>query len=382
MTESIYKEEHQIFRDAFRKFVAREITPNVPKWEAERAVPRELWLKMGEQGYLCPWLPEEYGGLGLGFEYSVIINEELIRGDGFGVGVPLHSDVATPYLYSYGAPEIKDRWLPGCASGEAVTAIALTEPNAGSDLAAIRTSARRDGDFYILNGQKTFITNGFYADLIVAAVKTDPKAGHRGVSLILVDKHAPGFHRGRKLEKMGYHMQDTAELFFEDCRVPASHLLGVEGAGFKYMMEKLQRERLEVCIKCQVNAEEALKEALSYAKVREAFGRPIGDFQHTAFKLAEMATDVELGRVFLDRLIRLHIEGRDISQEVSMAKYWLGEMVNRVAYQAVQIHGGYGYMEEYRICRIFRDVRSLSIFAGTSEIMKLIISRNLGLAPK
>ncbi len=382
MTEPIYSEEHQIFRETFRKFVAREITPNVSQWEAERAVPRELWIKMGEQGYLCPWLPEEYGGLGLGFEYSVIINEELIRGDGFGVGVPLHSDVATPYIHSYATPETKKRWLPGCASGEIITAIGLTEPNAGSDLAAIRTTARRDGDGYILNGQKTFITNGFFADLIVVAAKTDPKAGHRGVSLVLVDKDAPGFHRGRKLEKMGYHMQDTAELFFEDCRVPASHLLGVEGAGFKYMMEKLQRERLEVCIKCQVNAEEALKEGLSYAKVREAFGRPIGDFQYTAFRLAEMATDVELGRVFLDHLIRVHIEGHDITQQVSMAKYWLGEMVNRVAYQALQIHGGYGYMEEYRICRIFRDVRSLSIFAGTSEIMKLIISRNLGLAPK
>lgn len=382
MTASIYTEEHQIFRETFRKFVAREITPNVSKWEEERAVPRELWIKMGEQGYLCPWLPEEYGGLGLGFEYSVIINEELIRGDGFGVGVPLHSDVATPYIHSYATPETKERWLPGCASGQVITAIGLTEPNAGSDLAAIRTRARRDGDGYILNGQKTFITNGFFADLIVVAAKTDPKAGHRGVSLILVDKDAPGFHRGRKLEKMGYHMQDTAELFFEDCRVPASHLLGVEGAGFKYMMEKLQRERLEVCIKCQVNAEEALKEGLNYAKVREAFGRPIGDFQYTAFRLAEMATDVELGRIFLDHLICMHIEGRDITQQVSMAKYWLGEMVNRVAYQALQIHGGYGYMEEYRICRISRDVRSLSIFAGTSEIMKLIISRNLGLAPK
>ncbi|VBB42678.1 Butyryl-CoA dehydrogenase [uncultured Desulfatiglans sp.] len=382
MTDSLYTEEHQIFRDAFRKFVAKEITPNVEQWEADRAVPRDLWLKMGEQGYLCPWLPEQYGGLGLGFEYSVIINEELIRGDGFGVGVPLHSDVATPYVHSYATPEMKERWLPGCATGEVITSIGLTEPNAGSDLAAIRTTARRDGDSYVLNGQKTFITNGYFADLVVVAAKTDPKAGHRGVSLILVDKDAPGFHRGRRLEKMGYHMQDTAELFFEDCRVPASHLLGAEGAGFKYMMEKLQRERLEVCIKCQVNAEEALKEGLNYAKVREAFGRPIGNFQYTAFRLAEMATDVELGRVFLDHLIRRHIEGNDITQQVSMAKYWLGEMVNRVAYQALQIHGGYGYMEEYRICRISRDVRSLSIFAGTSEIMKLIVSRNLGLTPQ
>ena len=379
MKEGVYTEEHQIFRDAFRRFVAKEITPHVPQWEADRAVPREVWLKMGEMGFLCPWLPEEYGGLGLGFEYSVIINEELIRGDGFGVGVPLHSDVVTPYIHSYGSSEIKEKWLPGCATGEVITAIGFTEPNTGSDLAAIRTKAVRKGDSYLLDGQKTFITNGFFADLMVVAVKTDPHAGYKGISLVLVDKDAPGFSRGRKLEKMGYHMQDTAELFFENCQVPSAHLLGEEGAGFKYMMEKLQQERLEVCIKCQVNAEEALQEAINYAKVREAFGRRIGDHQYIAFKLAEMATEVELGRTFLDRLIEEHIRGNEIVQRVSMAKYWLGEMVNRVAYQAVQIHGGYGYMEEYRICRIYRDVRSLSIFAGTSEIMKLIISRNLGL---
>ncbi len=382
MSETLFDtEEHQIFRESFRRFVAKEITPHVPEWEKERAAPRSIWQKMGEQGFLCPWLPEEYGGLGLGFDYSVIINEELLRGDAFGLGVPLHSDVAVPYIYSYATPEVKAKWLPGCATGETVTAIGLTEPNAGSDLAAIRTRAVKDGDSYVLNGQKTFITNGYYADLIIVACKTDPEAGHRGVSLILVDKDAPGFHRGRKLEKMGYHMQDTAELFFEDCRVPATNLLGEEGKGFKYMMEKLQQERLEVSIKCQVLAEEALKEALSYVKVREAFGKTIGDFQFSAFRLADMATEVQLGRTFLDSLIKAHLAGENIVQKVSMAKYWLGEMVNRIAYQAVQLHGGYGYMEEYRVCRLYQDVRCLSIFAGTSEIMKLIISRGLGLNP-
>ena len=380
MRDDLYTEAHQIFRDTFRKFVAKEITPNVAQWEAERAVPRKLWIQMGEQGFLCPWMSEEYGGLGVGFEYSVIINEELIRGDGFGVGVPLHSDVASPYIYSYGRPEIKNRWLPGCTTGEVITAVGFSEPNAGSDLAAIRTKAVKNGDSYVINGQKTFITNGYFADVVIVAVKTDIEAGHRGTSLILVDKDAPGFSRGRKLEKMGYHMQDTAELFFDNCIVPSSYLLGEENAGFRYMMEKLQQERLEVCIKCQVNSEEALKEALNYAKIREAFGRPLGSHQYLAFKLAEMATEVELGRTFLDQLIEEHIQGKDIVKRVSMAKYWLGEMVNRVAYQAVQIHGGYGYMEEYRICRIYRDVRALSIFAGTSEIMKLIISRNLGLS--
>ena len=379
MDNSIYAEEHQIFRNMFKKFVAKEITPNIDQWEREGGVPRELWLKMGEQGFLCPWLPEEYGGLGVGYEYSVILDEELIRGDGFGVSFSLHSDVVTPYINSYARPEIKERWLPGCATGETLTAIGMTEPNAGSDLAAIRTSAVKDGDAYVINGQKTFITNGSVADLIVVAVKTGREAGYRGISLILVDKDTPGFSLGRKLEKMGCHMQETAELFFEDCRVPASNLLGEEGEGFKYMMEKLQQERLGACLLCQVNAEEALKESLEYAKTREVFGRPIGNLQYNAFRLAEMATEVQIGRTFLDDLIAKHLRGENIVQQVSMAKYWLGEMVNRIAYQAVQIHGGYGYMEEYRICRIYRNVRALSIFAGTSEIMKLIISRNLGL---
>ncbi len=371
--------EHKIFRESFRKFVAKEVTPNVAAWEEAHEVPRSLWLAMGEQGYLCPWIPEEYGGLGLDFRYSLIINEELIRGDGFGVGVPLHSDVATPYLASYGTSQAKEKWLPGCVSGEVVTAVGFSEPGAGSDLAAIRATAVKHGDHYVLNGQKTFITNGFCADLVVVACKTDPAAGYNGVSLILVDKDAPGFVRGQKLNKMGGHMQDTAELFFEDCRVPVWHLLGQEGRGFKYLMDKLQQERLEVCIKCQVMAEECLKEGLAYAKTREVFGKPVGMHQANAFKLAEMATEVELGRTFLDTLVAAHMAGEDVVQRVSMGKYWLGEMVNRVAYAALQLHGGYGYMEEYRICRLSRDVRALSIFAGTSEIMKLIISRNLGL---
>ena len=375
----IYSEDHRIFRESLRRFLARELTPHADEWEAAGAVPRQFWLKMGEQGFLCPWIPEQYGGLGLGFEYSVIINEELIRADGFGVGIPLHSDVASPYLEAYGSEEAKERWLPGCVSGEVVTAVGFSEPEAGSDLAAIRTTAIKDGDHYILNGQKTFITNGYFADLVVVACKTDPSAGHRGVSLILVDKDAPGFSRGQKLRKMGGHMQDTAELYFSDCRVPTWHLLGQEGQGFKLMMAKLQQERLEVCIKCQVMAEECLKEGLEYAKTRHVFGKPVGVHQANAFVLAEMATEVEIGRTFLDSVILAHIKGEDVVQRVSMAKYWLGEMVNQVAYQALQLHGGYGYMEEYRICRLYRDVRALSIFAGTSEIMKLIVSRNLGL---
>jgi acyl-CoA dehydrogenase len=372
-------EDQKNFRRAFRKFVAMEITPYQDEWEKKRAVPRELWRKMGEMGFLCQWLPEQYGGLNLDFKYSVIINEELVRGGGFGVGVPLHSDVATPYIFSYGTEDLKRRLLPKTATGEAICAVGFTEPNAGSDLAAIRTKAVRDGDQYIINGQKTFITNGINADIIITACKTDATEKSRAITLIAVEADSPGFSRGRHLEKMGYHMQDTAELYFEDCRVPAGNLLGVEGKGFKYLMEKLDRERLEVCVKCQAMAEECFKEGLNYAKNRHTFGHPVADFQHNAFKLAEMATEVELGRTFLNTLVEEYIRGENINMKVSMAKAWLGEMVNRIAYKALQLHGGYGYCEEYRICRLYRDVRALSIFAGTTEIMNIIVARKLGL---
>jgi acyl-CoA dehydrogenase len=374
-------QEHSDFRKVFRKFVAKEITPHREEWDKAGIVPRDLWLKMGKQGFLCPWLPEEYGGLDVDVRYSLlIVNEELAWGDGFNVGVPLHSDVATPYLYSYGTEDLKRRLLPKTTTGEAICAVGLTEPDAGSDLASIRTSAIRDGDHYIINGQKTFITNGMTADIIVTACKVVSATGQKGISMIVVEGDTPGLTR-RKLHKMGQDGQDTAELAFEDCRVPAANLLGEEGQGFKYMMEKLARERLEVCVKCQAMAEEAFREALEYAKVREAFGRRIGDFEHNAFKLAEMATEVELGRNFLETLVAEYVSGENINQRVSMAKAWLGELVNRVAYHAVQLHGGYGYMEEYRVSRIYRDVRALSILAGTTEIMKLIIARGLGLKP-
>lgn len=378
----LFEESQELkdFRQVFRKFVAREITPNVDEWEHNRSVPRELWKKMGEQGFLCPWLPEEYGGFGVGIRYSLVtINEELIRGDGFGVGVPLHSDVATPYLYSYGTEDLKRRLLPKTVTGEAICAVALTEPDAGSDLASIRTKAVQDGDHYVLNGAKTFITNGINADIFVVACKIAGAMPSKSISLITVEADTPGFTRGRRLEKMGYHMQDTAELAFEDCRVPSENLLGERGMGFKYMMEKLGRERLEVSVKCQAMAEECLKEGLKYAKEREVFGKRVADHQYNAFRLAEMATNVEVGRNFLNTLVEEYEAGKNINTKVSMAKAFLGEMVNKVAYQALQLHGGYGYMEEYRICRLFRDVRALSIFAGTSEIMKLIIARSLGI---
>jgi acyl-CoA dehydrogenase len=376
-------EENQNYRDfrqVVRKFVAREITPHTKEWEHNRSVPREIWLKLGKQGFLCPWLPEEYGGHGLDYGYSFIVSQEIVRGDGFGVTVGLYCDTATPYIYNFGSEELKRRLLPKCTTGEAIVVIDFTEPNAGSDLAAIRTRAVLDGDHYVINGQKTFITGGVFADIHVVACKTDPSGGSKGITLIVVESNTPGLST-RQLEKMGWHKQDTAEVFFEDCRVPVGNLLGEEGKGFKYMMEMLPRERLTICLECQALAEECLKEALNYSKVREAFGRPIGNFQHNAFKLAQMATEVEIGRTFLNTLVAEFIKGEDITLKVSMAKAWVCEMAQRVAYDALQIHGGYGYMEEYRICRLYRDLRGFPIFGGSTEIMKLIIARRLGLNP-
>lgn len=376
----MYQDEHVIFRDSFRKFVEREIVPHIPQWEAERMTPREAWAKMGASGFLCPWLPEEYGGSGADFLYSVVIAEELARAGAVSLMAPLHSDIIAPYIHRLGTEAQKRRWLPKCASGEIVLAIAMSEPNAGSDLAALATRAERDGDAYVVNGSKTFISNGIQADLVVVACRTDRNArGSRGISLLCVERGTPGFSRGRKLEKMGLHAQDTAELIFEDCRVPAGNLLGEENKGFHYLMEHLQQERLIVIIMAQAMAEAMLDMTIAYAGERKAFGQTIGSFQHNAFKIVEMATEVRLGRTFLDRLVDRHAAGEDIVTDVSMAKAWTAEMANRVAYQCVQLHGGYGYMEEYPICRFSRDVRPIAIFAGTTEVMKLIVARKMGL---
>lgn len=376
----MYQDEHVIFRGSFRKFVEREIVPHIPQWEAERMIPREAWAKMGASGFLCPWLPEEYGGSGADFLYSVVIAEELARAGAVSLMAPLHSDIIAPYIHRLGTEAQKRRWLPKCASGEIVLAIAMSEPNAGSDLAALATRAERDGDAYVVNGSKTFISNGIQADLVVVACRTDRNArGSRGISLLCVERGTPGFSRGRKLEKMGLHAQDTAELIFEDCRVPAGNLLGEENKGFHYLMEHLQQERLIVTIMAQAMAEAMLDMTIAYAGERKAFGQPIGSFQHNAFKIVEMATEVRLGRTFLDRLVDRHTAGEDIVTDVSMAKAWTAEMANRVAYQCVQLHGGYGYMEEYPICRFSRDVRPIAIFAGTTEVMKLIVARKMGL---
>ena len=376
---NLYKEEHDIFRDSFRKFIEKEMLPYVEEWEEERAMPRSIWKKMGKEGYLCTWVDDKYGGSGAGFEYSVIIGEELARA-GVGLGIMSHADIITAYIAYHGNEWQKERWLPGCVSGDIVLSVSMTEPNAGSDLQAIKATALRDGEDYIINGQKTFITNGISTDLTLVACKTDLAADppSKGISLIAVESGTPGFSKGRKLNKLGLHMEDTAELFFEDCRVPRKNLIGEEGAAFKILMSELQRERLIVVIWSQALSERILSDAVEYAKTREAFGRPIGNFQHNAFKLAEMATEVELGRAFFDKLVEEFMAGKDIVTRVSMAKWWIAEMANRVAYNCLQLYGGFGYMEEYPIARFYRDVRAQPLYAGTTEIMKLIIARNLG----
>lgn len=371
--------EHDLFRKSLRQFLAEEAVPYYDEWEQNHLIPKDFWRKLGEMGYLCPQVEEKYGGLDLDFSFGVVIGEELERVGSGLIGVGLHNDIVVPYIEAYGNEEQKERWLPKCVTGEYITAIAMTEPGAGSDLASIKTIAIRDGDHYIVNGQKTFITNGIHTNLAVVAVKTDPKERHRGVSLLVIEEGTPGFTKGQKLNKVGMHSQDTAELYFEDCRVPVANLLGEEGKGFTYLMEKLQQERLFVAISAQIAAEDMFELTMTYIKEREAFGKSISQFQNTQFKMAEMATQLELGKTFLESLIEDHIAGKDVVTKVSMAKYWITEKARDIATECMQLHGGYGYMEEYKIARRYRDIPVMSIYAGTNEIMKVIIAKNLGI---
>ena len=375
-----YTEEHRIFREAVRRFFAKEVIPYADEWEEAGIVPKTVWRKMGEQGFLCMDVPEEYGGLAADFLYSVILTEELGKTGNTGLATPLHSDIVVPYITSFGSEELKKKYLPGCISGELITAVAMTEPNTGSDLAAIRTTAVEDGDDVVINGQKTFISNGLNCGLLVLAVK-DPSVenDYQAIDLYVVEEGTAGFEKGKKIKKVGWHSQDTAELYFSDCRVPKGNRLGQKGSGFMMLMENLQQERLMCCIIAVVAAERMLEMTIEYCKERSAFGRPISKFQNTQFKIVEMATEVRLGRTFVDKLIVDHMEGANVVVNVSMGKYWTSEMAMRVADQCVQLHGGYGYCEEYPIARAWRDTRVLSIFAGTSEIMKGIAAKFMGL---
>ncbi|NLY93976.1 MAG: acyl-CoA dehydrogenase [Myxococcales bacterium] len=378
---TIFSEEHKLFRQNVRTFIEREVVPHQETWIENGCVSREVWRAAGEAGLICPWMEEEWGGGGGDFLHSVIVMEELARVYESGFAVSLHGDIIVPYIHSFGSKEQKEKWLPKCASGEVITAVAMTEPGTGSDLASIATTARREGDEYVLNGAKTFISNGMLCDLVVVAARTGgpDTPSHQALSLFLVEADRPGFSKSKKLKKIGMHAQDTAELVFEDCRIPASNMLGAEGMGFFMLMQKLQQERLCVGISCQAAARQVLEDTIRYCQERQAFGKPLTKFQNTQFKLAECATEVEVGQAFLDRLLVDHVKGKMLVKECSMSKLWHSEMLARVVDTCVQLHGGYGFMSEYKVARAYMDARVQRIFAGTNEIMKVIIAKQMGL---
>lgn len=377
----MYTDEHNVFRETFKQFIAEEITPNLDEWEANHQVPKSIYQKMGEYGFLCSWLPEEYGGSETDFIFAAIMTEELCKAGAFSVTPTLHGDIIAPWLYSLGTEEQKAKWLPRCASGDTILGLCATEPNAGSDVSGFQTRAEKDGDEYVINGSKTFISFGQIADLFIVIARTekDEAKPHKGLTLFLVEGDTPGLIRGKKLEKMGMHGQDTSEIFFDNCRVPAANMLGEAGQGFYYFMHHLQQERLIVSIMAQGMAEGMLEMTLEYTRDRKIGGIPVQSFQANAFTLAEMATEIELGRTFVNSLTEAHAKGEDVTLKVTMAKSWVPEMANRVAYKCLQLHGGYGYMEEQPICRFTRDARIIAIFAGTTEVMKHIISKNMEL---
>ncbi len=379
MEHTLYEPEHDAFRDSVRSFMAKHVAPFHEQWEKDGIVDRSVWVEAGKQGILGTDVPEQYGGGGIrDFRYNCVVSEEVTRVGGSGVGFTLHNDVMAPYLIDLTTDEQKDRWLPGFVSGEIITAIAMSEPGAGSDLQGLKTSARRDGSDWVINGSKTFITNGINADLVLVVARTDPEAGARGFSLLAVERGAKGFERGRNLNKVGMKAQDTAELFFDEVRVPASNLVGTEGGGFIHLMEKLPQERLSIAVVAMAAAQKVFDITLEYCKGRTAFGKPIGAFQHNRFVLAEMATEIEIGRHYVEKAVLSLNAGALTVQDAAMAKWWTTELQKRVVDQCVQLHGGYGYMLEYPVAKAFVDSRVQTIYGGTTEVMKEIIGRSLG----
>lgn len=378
MKRRIFKKEHDMFRKSFRSYLKDKIIPFYDEWEDACGVPREIWLEAGKNDFLCPTAGEQYGGAGADFLYSVVIAEELSYHGLSSIFWPLHSDIVLPYIELYGNEEQKKKWIPGCISGETILAVAMTEPDAGSDLANLSTTAVKDGDHYVVNGSKIFISNGQLADLCVVAVRTsETEKSYAGVSLLVIESDRKGYRKGNNLQKIGMHAQDTSEIFFDDCRVPVENLLGKEGEGFIYLMQKLQQERLVIAIGACAAAEGTLDITLDYVKNRKLFGKPLGKFQNTRFTLAEVATKVQLARSFLDDLIPRHMAGENVAKEVSMAKYWLTEMQFDVADKCLQMFGGYGYMREYLISRFFVDARVQRIYGGANEVLKEVIAREL-----
>ncbi len=377
LPRTLFSPEHDAFREQVRRFCEKEIAPQHSAWEQDHRVPREVWRKAGDNGLLCCWLPEAYGGPGADFLFDVIVCEELGRIGATGPGFALHSGIVAPYIAHYGQESLKQRLLPGMVSGEKIGAIVMTEPGAGSDLAAMRTRAQRLGDKWVISGQKTFITNGQNADVMVVACKTDPERGAKGVSLFVVTADRTGFSRGRNLHKIGQHAQDTAELFFDNVEVPDDCLLGELNQGFRYLMQELAQERLLVSVQCQARAEGAFATTVAYVKERQAFRQRVADFQNTRFKLADLFAHLQAGRAYCDRLLELHLAERLDSVGASAGKLWHSELLDRVTDECVQLHGGYGYMQEYAIARAYVDARIERIYGGTSEIMKEIIARRV-----
>ena len=371
-----YDADLDLFRDQVRKFFDKELYPHLDRWEEEGIVDREFWKAYGAAGLLCPQVPAEYGGLGLDYRYNAVIGEELSYA-GSSAGVTLQSDITVDYIINYGSEEQKQRLLPGMVSGEIVTAIAMTEPGTGSDLQGVKTTAIRDGDHYVLNGSKTYITNGQNADVVIVVAKTDPSLGSKGISLILVERGTPGFERGRNLDKVGQNSADTSELFFNDVRVPITNCLGEEGRGFAYLMNQLAQERLQIAIAGQAGAQRAFDEAVKFTKERKAFGQSIFDFQNTRFTLAALKAKLQAGWAHLDWAIARHVAGKLDAAEASAAKLFHTELQWEACDIALQLHGGAGYMNEYPIARLWRDARVQRIYGGTSEIMKEVVARSI-----
>jgi len=374
---TVYRDDHEMLRETVRRFLEKECKPRQAQWDKDGRVDRETWLKAGREGLLCPTLDPEWGGAGGDFGHAAVIVEEVGRSGVSGLGFGLHSDVIAPYIARLGTQAQKARWLPGCVSGETILAIAMSEPGAGSDLKAIRTTARREGDEYVINGAKTFISNGLNCDLVVVVAKTQPELGSKGVSLILVEADRPGFRRGRKLEKMGQEAGDTAEMFFEDVRVPVTNLLGEENKGFGYLMQELAQERFIIAVGAASKMEAMLEETIRYTKERIVFGKPLFEFQNTKFKLAEIKARTTAVRMMVDQYLGEHLRRRLTLQEAAIAKWFVTEELGKALDEMLQLYGGYGYMMEYPICRAFVDSRVMRIYGGTSEVMKELIARGL-----
>lgn len=379
---TIFSDDHKQFRDSFRKFLDKEVVPFHAEWEEQGYVDRRVWTKAGEAGFLCPSMPEEYGGAGADRLYSVVMMEEIARSNTTGIGFGLHSEIVAPYILHYGSEQQKKRFLPALARGEMVGAIAMSEPAAGSDLQGILTTAVRDGDFYVVNGSKTFVTNGWHADLVITVAKTNPAAGAKGTSLLLLERDMAGFEKGQRLKKIGMKAQDTSELFMNNVRVPRGNLLGDENQGFVYLMKELPWERLQIAIAAVAGAQAAIAWTVEYVRTRKVFGTTVASFQNTRFTLAELQTEVQIARVFVDKCIELLQGDKLDTATASMAKYWCTDLQGKVVDACVQLHGGYGYMWEYPIARAFADARVQRIYGGTNEIMKELITRSMGLGGK